>query len=104
ATAGIEVDGVGMRRLLAGPVDARAFVLDDGSGRAQAPVRFDRERGHTAARVIGRQDITARGIDDEMTRRSAVGSLLVQERQISRVALDGEGADSSGGGSLKIAD
>ena len=28
-----------------------------------------------------------------MTWRSAVGSLLVQERQIPRVALDGEGAD-----------
>ena len=92
--AGIDVDRVCVRALLPLRIDAGSLVLAEIRHLPEAAVIGDGMHGDTAASVIGTQDKTSGRIDGIVTGRAARG-LQVQEGQIARIRVDGEGADGA---------
>src|SRR5439155_17481251 len=91
----VQVDGVGVRRLLAVGVDALALVLDEGAGGLQAAVLGDWQTADAAAAVVGRQHALALLVHDQVARAVAAGALLVDELQRPGLGVEAEGADAA---------
>src|SRR5262245_11806801 len=90
---GIEVDRVPVRPLLPARVGALALVLDEAARLAELAVLANRQAGNTAAAVVRHQDVLARPIHDDVAGTSAARGLLIEQLQLSRVGVEGEGAD-----------
>src|SRR5262245_38500584 len=84
----IEVDGVGMRPFLPVRIDTRTLVLDKRGGWTQPAVVRDRKHRHTAAAVVGNQDVLAGAVHGDVAWSGAFGRLLVHELQFPRSRLD----------------
>jgi hypothetical protein len=69
ALGGIEINGMGVRFLLAGFIDAGAGVLDEGAGFfGEFALGIDRVGDDVAAGIIGDEDVLAGFIDDDVAR------------------------------------
>jgi len=49
------------------------------------------------AAVVGHEGVLARLVEDEVTRPGALGGLLIEQRQVARPGIDGEGVDGPAG-------
>ena len=98
----IHVDVVRVRLLLAVGIDARSRVLHERRGCLQPAVAIHRQDFDAATPVVRHQHGAAGAIDRQVRRSAAAGRLLVQQRQLSALMIDGKGAHRPAGLALEM--
>ena len=101
ALGGIEVDAVSVRLLLPARVRAGALVGAHRRGGLQATVGPDGQDRHGAAAVVRDEDVSARLVHDEVAGPRPFRRLLVEEREITGLRVDREGAHRARLGALE---
>ena len=88
---GIEVDAVGVRLVLPCRVRSGSLVGADEGGGLQPPVRFDGQHGDVAPAVVRDEEGAAGLVHDEVAGAGPLRRPLVEQRQVARLRVDGEG-------------
>ena len=104
AAAGVEIDRVGVRTVLAAGVGAAPPVLLDVAGGLQRAARADRQDRDGAAAVVGDQGVSPLAVDDDVAGARASGRLEVDRRQRPAGRVDGEGSHGASRSALDLGD
>src|SRR5438128_1492316 len=86
---------MGMWPLLALFVDAGAVMLDEGGCLSKPAVGINRKHANAATRIIGRQDVFAFFIHNQMAWACSPRRLLIEQSKIPSLWVDSESADGA---------